>query len=746
MVNRLRSRSRKTLHQLCSFSIHCVVILVCGYTLSAQSPQKSFANRADPMAGTAADGQTYPSVGYPFAMTQWTAETRVGEEKCIAPYYAKDTRIFGFRGSHFLSGSCVQDYGSFSILPGSGKIPDGPAGISSRFEHAEERSSPYAYSVNLPELHVGVEMSGTLRSGIFRLTFKNPGEAWLLVRSNARNGKGQVEFDPQHNEVTGKSPVTRIYAGSGRPAGFSGYFVIASDHSFEVVKDKSNSPAQTRILFRNVTPGVPVIVKIGSSFVSVEEARHNLESEIPNWDFDAVSKQSKQVWEDALGRIEIRGDSPDRRTFYTALYHSMVAPRTYSDVSGTYPEFAGNQKTERADGYVYYSDYSVWDTFRALHPLLTIIDIDHDRDMVRSLVEMGKQGGYLPIYPAWNSYTSEMDGDHEVAIIGDAYLKGIGGFDPAEAYELIRKNATEVPSIEMYRDGRGRRALESYLKYGFIPLEDPVQDAFHVKEQVSRTLDYAYDDFVVSEVARKLGKTEDAEIFRKRADNYKNVIDPKTGFARGRHADGKWAFPFDPAKETTYVTEGTPFQYTFFVLQDIPGLIQWVGGRKAFLSKLDELFEKKYYDHGNEPSHHIAYLYNYAGEAWKTQERVPEILKTYKDRVDGLPGNDDAGQMSAWYVLSALGLYQVTPGIPQFEVTSPHFDNIVLHLPNGHTLQITAPGATKGAHFIQSVTFNGRPLPVTSIPYSELMGGGELKYQLSTTPNKYWPGTSEKTP
>jgi predicted alpha-1,2-mannosidase len=550
----------------------------------------------------------------------------------------------------------------------------------------------------------------------------------------------------QRNEVVGNSPVTRIYAGDGQPAGFSGYFVVASDHAFQVVKDKASSLMQTRILFRDVVPGVPVIVKIGSSFVSVEEARHNLESEIPNWDFDAVEKQSKQVWEDALGRIEIREDSPDRKTFYTALYHSLLAPRTYSDVSGTYPEFAGNQRTQHADGYVYYSDYSIWDTFRALHPLLTIIDIDHDRDMVRSLVEMGEQGGYLPIYPVWNSYTSEMDGDHAVAIIGDAYLKGIGGFDPAEAYQLMRRNALETPSIDLYRDGRGRRALESYLKYGFIPLEDPVQDAYHKKEQVSRTLDYAYDDFVISEVARKLGKTEDAEIFRKRADNYKNVIDPKIGFTRGRHADGRWDSPFDPAKETYYLTEGTPYQYTFFVLEDIPGLIQWVGGRKVFLSKLDELFEKGYYEHGNEPSHHISYLYNYAGEAWKTQERVQKILKTYKDCTDGLPGNDDAGQMSAWYVLSALGLYQVTPGIPQFEVTSPHFDNIVLHLPNGRKLRITAPGATKGAHFIQAATLNGKPLQVASVQYSDIMAGGELVFHLSTTPNKSWPMPLEKIP
>ena len=360
MVNTLRNRPRNTLYDLCRVSILFILwfgIFDYGCMLSAQTVQcasKSLADLVDPMIGTAGDGQTYPAVGFPFAMTQWTPETRAGEEKCVAPYYAKDTRILGLRGSHFLSGSCVQDYGSFSILPGSGKLTNGPEGISSRFEHSEEQSSPYAYSVNLPELHVGVEMTGTLRAGIFRFTFNKLGEAWLVIRSNARNGKGLVEFDPHRSEVVGSSPVTRIYAGDGQPAGFSGYFVVASDHAFHLIKDKSSSPAQTRILFHNVVPGVPVIVKIGSSFVSAEEARHNLESEITGWDFDAVEKQSKQVWEDALGHIEIKDDSPDLKIFYTALYHSFVAPRTYSDVSGTYPEFAGNQKTERAEGFVYY--------------------------------------------------------------------------------------------------------------------------------------------------------------------------------------------------------------------------------------------------------------------------------------------------------------------------------------------------------------------------------------------------------
>lgn len=398
--------------------------------------------------------------------------------------------------------------------------------------------------------------------------------------------------------------------------------------------------------------------------------------------------------------------------FYTAMYHAMQLPRIFSDVSGTYPSFAGGGTTGVARGFTYYCDLSLWDTFRALHPLLTVIDVKREGEMMRSLIEKGKQGGFLPIFPAWNSYTSEMTGDHAVAAIGDAYLKGIRGFDIDEAYRLMRKNAVTLPSSpEEYRDGQGRRALDSYLKYGYIPLEDHVNDAFHKDEQVSRTLDYAYDDFVLGEVAQKLGKTADAEMFLQRAKNYRNVIDPETGFARGRHEDGTWITPFDPGKPATYITEGLPFQYTFFVPQDVPSLIALEHGAKGFVAKLNELFARGYYDQGNEPSHHIAYLYDYAGAACEAQKRVHEITSSqYKNQVDGMSGNDDAGQMSAWYLLSALGFYPVTPGIPAYEIGTPHFREATLHLAGGKQLHILANGLTANTPYIRSATLNGHPL------------------------------------
>jgi predicted alpha-1,2-mannosidase len=328
-----------------------------------------------------------------------------------------------------------------------------------------------------------------------------------------------------------------------------------------------------------------------------------------------------------------------------------------------------------------------------------------------------------------------MVGDHVDAIIADAYVKGIRGFDAEAAYRLMRKNATELPDHELYVDGRGRRGLASYLKYGYIPLEDHVVDAFHGNEQVSRTLEYAYDDFLVGEMAGWLGHKADAKLFAARGQNYRKIIDPETGFARGRHEDGSWATPFDPAGKYTYITEGLSFQYTFFVPQDVPGLIEAVHGRQAFVKKLDDLFAGGYYNHGNEPSHHIAYLYNFAGQPEKTQLHVHQIMEgDYRNSPDGLAGNDDAGQMSAWYVISALGFYAVTPGTPNYEIGTPHFDDVSLALPGGKTLHIIARGAESGKFYVHSIRLNGKLLHRHSLRHAEIIGGGELVFEMSSQP------------
>ena len=396
---------------------------------------------------------------------------------------------------------------------------------------------------------------------------------------------------------------------------------------------------------------------------------------LPQW-----KRASHSAWDRELGRIDIEAPQTDRRIFYTALYHALQVPRLMTDVSGLRPKFADGSPV-KSEGHQYYDDFSMWDIFRAQLPLLTILAPKLDGELMQSLVEKGSEGGFMPIFPMWNNYTSEMVGDHPDAAIADAYIKGIRNFDVPTAYALMRHNAFDQPAtFAEYVEGHGRRALQDYLKLGYIPLENPVAEAFHKKEQVSRTLEYAYDDFALARVAKSLGHDEDAAALSKRAQNYRNVIDPEDGFARGRHADGSWITSFDPGKPASYITEGLPFQYTFFVPQDLPGLIELEHGRAGFTAKLDELFAKGYYDHGNEPSHSITYLYDYAGQAWKTQQHVAEIrAQWYKDGPAGLAGNDDAGQMSAWYVFSALGFYPVTPGIPAYEIGTPLLLRGIIH-------------------------------------------------------------------
>jgi predicted alpha-1,2-mannosidase len=713
------------------------------------------------MIGTAAEGQTFPAAGVPFAMTQWTPQTRAGEVKCVAPYYSADTKIQGFRGSHFLSGSCTQDYGSFTVMPLASDAKLDPLQRASTFARTTERATPYFYGVDLAESGIHAGITGSLHAGMMQFVFrKGEKTGWLAVDDNVRLGKGSLHIDEARQEITGENPAYRLYAGAGQPAGFSGFVVIQFDRPFRVggtwvgearrprSVDAESSPAGAPGAYVSFGLGADGMakVRIGTSFVSIDEARKNLAAEMPDWNFEAATARARAAWQSELSKVEIAGGSPDRRIFYTAMYHAMQLPRTFSDVSGTYPRFARSMipatpdrpMVEKADGWAYYCDFSVWDTFRAVHPMFTILDPARDADMVRSLIAKGEQGGFLPIFPAWNSYTQEMTGDHSGAIITDAYVKGIRGFDAETAFQLMKKNATQEPATEeLYRLGQGRRGLESYLKYGYIPLEDTIPNAFHGNEQVSRTLDYAYDDFVLSQLAQALGHTADADYFAGRGKNFRNVIDPAVGFARGRHADGSWVTPFKPTAPASYITESTPYVDTFFVPQDVPGLIELLGGREEFVKKLDGVFSSGAYDHGNEPSHQIAYMYDDAGVAWKTQMHVHEIMtKLYRDAPDGLAGNDDAGQMSAWYVLSAMGFYPVTPGVPRYAIGTPHFDQMTLRVGPGKTLHVVASGAESGKFYVRSVRLNGVTLDRPSIQHSEIMAGGELVFEMSDSPSE----------
>jgi predicted alpha-1,2-mannosidase len=704
----------------------------------------------DPRIGTSHDGQTYPVVGVPFGMTGWTPETRSTEAKCVAPYYYNDAKLTGFRGSHWLSGSCTQDYGSVTIMPTVGELKVAPDQRASRFQHASEVMSPAYYSVHLDDYDLNVELAGTTRAGMMRITFPASGRRNLLVEPNIRPGRGFIEVHPEAREIVGYNPIVRIYQGAGQPAGFSGYFVIKFEQPIEDFGTWCDTPTSKRAQQQGsgcnrlgayitlpVNAPQQTRVRIGTSFTSLAEAERNLSVEEPDWNFDALRARAEATWRQYLSRIEIEGGTSIQQTiFYTALFHASLAPRIVSDADGSYNGFANQGRIHHAPpGTDYYDDFSLWDTFRALHPLLTILDPNRDGQMVQSLIDKGQQGGFLPIFPTWNSYTSEMIGDHAISVIYDAYAKGIRNFDVSEAYRLVRQNALITPPREQYVEGKGRRALVSYERYGYIPLEDEVLDAFHQREQVSRTLEYAYDDYVASQFASALGHSDDAALLLRRSNNWKNVLDPETRFVRGRYADGSWVTRFDPAKPATFVTEANPWQYTFFVPHNVDGLINAIGGRAAFISKLDGLFNGNLYDQGNEPSHAIAYLYNFASAPAKTQQRARELMRTqFGIGPDGLPGNDDAGQMSAWYVLSAMGFYPVCPGKLDYSVGSPLFSHIAIHLMSGKQFTIEASDNSADHIYVQSVRIDGHVETGWSFSHNDILRGATLTFKMGANP------------
>jgi predicted alpha-1,2-mannosidase len=715
-------------------------------------------------AGSELKGQTFPAVGVPHGMTHWTPQTRATERKCLSPYYYEETRIQGFRGSHWMSGSCTQDYGSVTIMPMSGTLKTGAEARASAFDHKNEKASPAYYSVKLDDYQITAELTGTSHAGFLRFTYGQGNESYLVIEPNSDEGEGYIEINAEKNEISGYNPVHRIYQGWGKPAGFSGYFVAVSDHPFAEygtwqAKDslqpgvriaKGNKSAAGAYVRFASEKNLLVQVKIGHSFTSMEGARRNLNAQIKGWNFEGVKQAAERAWNQELGKIQVKGGSEkDKVMFYTALYHSKIIPRVFSDADGTYPGFAGDEKMYKTNGYDYYEDFSLWDTYRAVHPLLTLLEPRRTSDMVNSLLRKAEQGGWLPIFPCWNSYTAAMIGDHALSMIGDAYVKGITGFDAGQAYKVMHKNAFE-PNTDMadYKEGKGRRAMDSYLKYGYIPLEDSVPDAFHKREQVSRTLEYAYDDFVLAQVAKKLGKEQDYQILMQRAANYKHVFDTTTGYVRGRYANGEWVQNFDPfALRASFITEGSPYQYTWYVPQDVAGLINLMGGKERFINRLDTLFEKRYYWHGNEPGHQTVYLYAYAGVPWKTQQRVRDIIREeYSAEAGGLSGNEDSGQMSAWLVFSMAGFYPVCPGMPYYVLGSPMFDNITLTGPAGKKFTIQARGQSDTNCYIQSAKLNGKPFTRTYLLHEEITRGGQLVLEMGNKPNPSWGSSSTDVP
>jgi len=487
--------------------------------------------------------------------------------------------------------------------------------------------------------------------------------------------------------------------------------------------------------------GAPrVLVKVGLSAVSLEGAARNLEAEIPEWNFDQVRASARAAWNRQLAKIEIEGGTDaQQRTFYTALYHACLNPNLFMDVDGRYRGM--DRKIHEAEGYDHYTVFSLWDTFRAAHPLFTLIEPERTRHFIRTMLAQYEEGGALPVWELAGNETHCMIGYHAVPVIADAYAKGIrDGYDVEAAFRAMAASGD-----------RDQPGLDAYRRCGFIPAE--VESG-----SVSKTLEYAYDDWCIAQVARALGKTEDYRRFLERAQSYQNLFDPATGFFRAK-VNNAFVEPFDPCEVNQHFTEANAWQYAFFVPQDVDGLIALLGGREKFIEKLDTLFSMSsettgrrqvditgligQYAHGNEPSHHMAYLYCFAGRPWKTQERVREILdKFYSDRPDGLCGNEDCGQMSAWYVLSALGFYPVTPGSTQYVIGTPLFPRATLRLESGKTFTVRAEGVSKTNLYIQCATLNGRPFDRAWIDHAEILAGGELVFVMGPEPNRTW-ATSE---
>ncbi|MFD2286844.1 glycoside hydrolase family 92 protein [Pedobacter petrophilus] len=690
---------------------------------------------------------TIPAVAPPFAMTQWTPQTQLSETKCLAPYYYSNKKIYGFRATHWISGSCTQDYGSFTIMPISGKLKTKWIDIADNYSHAQEVSSPDYYKVTLPNHQLITEITATLRSSMMRITALKSDSVYLLISPNSDQNKGFIKIDQEKGEISGYNPVHRIYQGWGQAAGFSGYFYIRIQKSFHVSGSYAAGKTTNQPSVANkkdigvfagfkLQKGAQLIITSGTSFTSIAAAKLNLEKEIGAASFNATRAKTKAAWEESLAQVKIADNDERRKTiFYTAMYHAQQHPRLFNDIDGSYPQFAGDYQIKKITKGNYYDDFSMWDIYRAQLPLVELLQPKLANSFANSLIIKGTQGGWLPIFPCWNSYTAAMIGDHSTAFLAAAYNKGIRDYDVNEAYRLMRQNAFEMPDSADYLNGKGRRGINSYLKYGYIPMEDSIPNAFHKKEQVSRTLEYAYDDYALSTIAKDLGKVNDYKELHKRSLNYKNVFDPKVGMVRGKYINGEWYSPYLPDHREAYITEGTPRQYTFYVPHDMPGLISIMGGKKALENELDSIFTKKEYWHGNEPGHQIPFLYNYTSAPWKTQKQVSKILaEEYGEGAGGLSGNDDAGQMSAWYVFAALGLYPVDPVSGVYQVTSPLFNQATISFKTGKNLTIKTIRTTKNSIYISKMLFNGKILRQNQITHQDLINGGNMTFYLQEKP------------
>jgi len=736
----------------------------------------------NPFIGTADHGHTFPGAVLPGGLVQLGPDTGIKGWDWCSGYHYSDSTIMGFSHLH-RSGMGAGDWGDILLMPTTGQLKVEPGtkenpgeGYRSKFSHQEEQASPGYYSVNLKDYRIKAELTVTERAGFHRYTFPKSDASHILI--DMEHGIGDKCTDAQvkivnNTEIEGhrasngfvKKQNVFFCAKFSKPFNSSGTWVKNN------IKPGSKEESGTNIgaYIDYVTSENEVVeVKVGISYTSIAQARLNLDTEIPKWEFDRVKDGAKMKWDKALEKIEVAMDKGTDETynkqklvtFYTALYHSLLFPATFGDVDGKYMGL--DNEVHTAKDFTYRSDFSLWDTFRAEMPLLTLVHPERTNDVINTMIAQYEQGGWMPTPQQFgNSYTNDMIGDHPVVVILDALKKGIKNFDVEKAYEAVKKNAMETPPSD--HRSRGRIGLADYLKYGYVPYDK-------IRESVSRTLEYAYNDWCVAQLAKVLGKTADYEMFMKRAANYKNIIDTSTGFARPKNSNGEWLTPFDPKfigqGNNRHYTEANAWQYTWFVPHDVQGLMILEGGRENFVKKLDSLFTTSsdihstvsdvtgligQYAHGNEPSHHTLYLYNYAGAPWKTQAMARNVMDSlYHEGPAGLCGNEDMGQMSAWYVLSAMGFYPVAPGQNVYSIGSPEFSKVTIHLDktynDGKQFVIEAKNNSKVNKYIQSATLNGKPLNKPWFVHADIKSGGTLIFIMGSQSNKSWGSGKEAAP
>jgi len=714
----------------------------CNTTSSKSGQAEQLSKFVDPFIGTAYHGHTYPGAAFPFGQIQLSPDNGTQGWDWCSGYHYSDSILAGFSHLH-LSGTGIGDLADISFLPVGTDVTfkkgehnaDFISRYAGKYSHDQESAKPGFYSVILKDSDIKAELTVTERAGLHRYTFPEKGENNLII-----NLGFAINWDkPYKTSMTVVD--SKLVTGSRLSTGWA-----KDQHVYFAARFSSPiaSSAIDTVGGDSRTVGVlqfkekQIMVKVGISSVSAENALANLDASLPGWDFEGTAQAASEAWDEALSKINIESsDTDQKKIFYTSLYHTMVAPSLFSDLNG---EFKGvNGDVQKANGYNRYTVFSLWDTYRALHPLFTLTQQSRVNDMVKSMLDHYKQTGLLPVWELHGNETWCMVANHSISVIAEAILKEIGDFDHELAYEAMK-------TTSMYnRDGMGL-----YDKLGYMPADS-------IQQSVAKSEEIAIDDWAVAAVAKKLGKTEDAAYFTKRSLNYRNYFDKETGFMRGKLANGQWTTPFDPAfskHEGSDYTEGNAWQYLWLAPHDVQGLIGLLGGKEPFVTKLDQLFKVEEgvkgeeassdisgligaYAHGNEPGHHTTFLFNYAGWAWRTQELNRQIQTTmYTTAPDGLCGNEDCGQMSAWYIFSALGFYPVNPSDLTYQIGSPIVQQAKIEVSPGKYFTVKAPAASKENKYVSEVKLNGKVLSKSYITHQEIINGGTLEFAMSAQPNK----------